>query len=478
MKSLRLFTPLLYTFLASFWTSTAMGEPVQYCKFSASNAANEEIDFCMGALLYQNASSNAHDLYLTIRVPRPDSSPLGWTAIGTGSVMEDSLMFIIYGDPLSNKNPIVSIRTADGHHQPTLLKQGDIPTGMDLRVIRASWLLLDGYEHHIPDSSAHAAWVSLVCYSCHLWQGTAIAAKAKSQPWIWAWNANQKFDVFSYDAHLDMHKHHTGAGGWGNFYVDMSSSISTAKFPPSLPPIRPNVVTLGTSDMPMSFSDSVMKVAVGPGSYLHGLILGSVFLLLFPAGVGSLRVGSSKSFKYHWVIQIIASCLLFFGLILGLLKRHDIDTFHQWAGVGVASMIGLQGFLGWWHHRKFVQIHRRTWVSYLHIWLGRLMILVGWSNVVSGLYLRGYGKSSLAVVTLIVVICLEASGFSAWTLWRQRKRVKSVSGPAWVKIGEENFALTSSDDEDDQSEVLDAREEKDETRPNQANHGDILAARL
>ncbi|KUJ19763.1 CBD9-like protein [Mollisia scopiformis] len=456
MKSFRPKVSLLCTLLGTLWVSIIAAEPVQYCKSGSPYAQNEEIDFCVGALLHQNSSSNAHDLYLTIKIPKPQNSALGWTAIGLGAMMEGSLMFIVYGDPLGHEGPIVSIRTATGHHQPTLLGRENLPEGMDLRVIRSSWLSFDSNEKQDLDNPSYEAWVSLVCYSCYLWHGTKISAEARSQPWMWAWNAEQKFDVFSYDAHLSMHKHHAGAGGWGNFYVDMSSSISTAKWPPSLPPITPDITNFGASAMQMSFSGSITDIFSGPGSYAHGFILASAFLIFFPASVVALRSRLSKSFKYHWVIQGVASLLLISGVILGLLKSRRLDTVHQWAGITLASCVGFQALFGWWHHRRFVKLQRRAWVSFLHIWLGRSMMVIGWANVVSGLSLRGYKSTSGSMLTVIIVVCLEAVGFAVWTFWRQRKWDELVREPSWADIDDERFALALSDDEDEVDEMDEA----------------------
>ena len=465
MKSLSVLTSLFLSLLGAFRISLVSAEPVQYCKFGSPDHPDEDIDFCMGALMYQNASTNGHDMFLTMTLRRHKGSALGWTAIGPGTVMKGSLMFIVYGDPLSQEEPIVSIRTATGHHQPTLLMKSDLADGMDLRVIRSSWLP-DDSPHQDPMNLSYIARISLVCYSCHLWSGTDISAQSTSQPWIWAWNAKQKFDVFSFDAHLLMHKHHAGAGGWGNFYLDMSRSISTAHFPPSLPPIRPKVATLGASDKPMSFSGSVGNMTLGPGSYFHGLILATAFLLLFPAGIIGLRAGSPKSFTYHWIIQLCASILLLVGLGLGLLKSRRINTIHQGVGIALASIIGIQGLLGWWHHRRFVRLHRRTWVSHVHIWLGRLVMVAGWGNIVSGLLLRGYKANSATVIIAIIIVCLQAVGLSGWVFWVQRRRVTYTPKPSWAKAADgddDSFALSTSDDENDDEEGNEAEDDKDET---------------
>ncbi|TVY90401.1 hypothetical protein LAWI1_G004725 [Lachnellula willkommii] len=457
---MKFITSLFFSLLGTLWIYAVRGEPVQYCKFGS----DENIDFCMGALMHQNVSTNMHDMFLTLYIRRYGGSALGWTAIGAGAVMEGSLMFIVYGDPLSQEQPIVSIRTVDGHHQPTLLAKTDLAEGMDLRVIRSTWLPDDRPGVDL-SNAPQVAKISIICYSCPRWPGADISATSQSQPWIWAWNAKQEFDVFSFDAHLKMHKHHAGAGGWGNFYLDMRRSISKDSFPPSLPPIRPNIAAVGASDTPMLLSNHITAMTIGAGSYFHGILLATVFLLLLPAGVIGLLSSSPKSFALHWIIQLCASVLFLLGLTLGLLKRSKIDTAHQWVGIAICSSIGIQGLLGWWHHRVFVRLHKRTWISYAHIWLGRLVMIAGCSNILSGLFLRGYMASSAIVVLSIVVMCSQAMGLSGWIYCVQRKK-KAEYTPnniAWAKVDEDSFALTNSDDEDmdgDDKSEEDTSEEK------------------
>ncbi|KAH6623311.1 hypothetical protein F5144DRAFT_595504 [Chaetomium tenue] len=239
--------------------SLARSEPVQYCR----RGGPSEIDFCLGALMYSNMSTSSHDLFLTFTVTRHSGSALGWTAVGAGNRMNGALMFIVYGDPLSPTNPpIVSIRTSTSHSRPTLLNRSDLPPGMDLRVISSLWTA----PSPTPPNT-HTATIHLICYSCALWPTADLSPLSPSQPWIWAWNPSQPFDVYTFDAHLAMHKHHAGAGGWGNFYLDMRRAVSTARYPPSWPPVRPRVDRLGAADTPLSLAGMV----TGKGSVVHAL---------------------------------------------------------------------------------------------------------------------------------------------------------------------------------------------------------------
>ncbi|PGH31382.1 hypothetical protein GX50_05862 [[Emmonsia] crescens] len=449
-----LLTPI-YTLILLFTTFT-LSEPVQYCRFGHNEHGPSDVDFCMGVAMHYNISSHNHDMYLTMEIPR--TSALGWTAIGTGSSMKGSLMFIIYGNPSDQHGPIVSIRTVDGHTQPQLVSQNQMG-GSDLRVLQASWM--QGTR------GMTVAKIAVVCYSCEKWPGAPISAQASSQPWIWAWNDKQDIKVYSYDAHLDMHKHHTGNGGWGNFYVDMARSVSTAKSPPSLPPIRTGVSRLGTSDSPLNAGGIISSIRANPMPSIHGFVMFVAFFILFPFGTIAMRSGSSKAFKYHWAIQLSASLFAWSGIIIGLLMNHHINTVHQWIGVSLGTYLFIQGLLGWQHHRVFVRIRRRHWASYTHIWLGRLTLILGWTNIITGMLLSGTSVSWTASMASLIAINALVLSFWVWKASRRQLRTKATtpdqttSHAVWPEPKQgDYFALGTIDEDDD----TDSEEERKKNR--------------
>lgn len=407
---------VLLSLIASF-RQLAAAEPVQYCKFGDSDNPNGRVDFCMGAVLHLNVSTSSHDLLLSFTHTRHGGSKLGWTAIGLGNVMKGSLMFIVYGDPKTDQAPLVSIRGSTGHQQPTLLTQADVG-GADLRLVEAAWMK-DTKTTGGTNRDDYVARVHLVCYSCALWPGTSVSATTKSQPWIWAWNPDQDFPVYSFDAHLKMHAHHSTSGGFGTFYVDMARAINNDPGTVSLPPIRPHVATLGASDTPAGFWKAFVIMVPSPRWHLHALLMGTAFFVLFPAGVFAMRCGARKAFKYHWVLQLAGSTLIFCGTILGLLMRRKIDTVHQSIGIAITIATGLQGFLGWRHHVKFVKTDQRTWLSDAHVILGRTVMIAGWSNVVIGMMLYKYSIAPIVVVGTLGLF--EMLGVTFW-IWRMKKR--------------------------------------------------------
>ena len=417
----------LVLFSISVILQSAIAEPVQYCRFGNADNSNERVDFCMGTVLHKNLSTASHDLLLSLTHTRHGGSRLGWTAVGLGDVMKGSLMFIIYGDPRSGQAPLLSIRGALGHHQPKLLTRADVG-GADLRLVDAAWDRLPKTIEST-DKDDYVAKINLICYSCARWPGTLISTTTKSQPWIWAWNPDQDFPVYSFDAPLEMHAHHSTSGGFGNFYVDMARAINDGSGTISLPPIRPGIAMLGTSDTPAGFWKAFVTILPNPRWHVHAVLMGVVFFVLFPGGVLAMRSGADKAFRYHWAFQLSGSVLMICGMSLGIIMRRNINTFHQSVGIGIAAAIGIQCLLGWRHHVAFFKTSQRTWVSDAHVLLGRSVILVGWGNVVIGMKLYGHSLAPMVIVILVVLVLMIGS---IW-VWRSQSRMKATQN-----IGDES----------------------------------------
>ncbi|KAL4951069.1 hypothetical protein BDW69DRAFT_45076 [Aspergillus filifer] len=448
MLWLSIATPIL---LFAPW---ALGEPVQYCRFGHDEKPGATVDFCLGINTYYNASSESHDLYLNLQINR--DSALGWTAVGTGSMMAGSLMFIIYGDPFGRDSPTVSMRTIDGHHQPKVLSEVDTG-GAELHVLEAEWVAANSTDEESNASKRDSLFVArtaIACYSCGKWAGSPISADAKAQPWLWAWNDKQEFDDYSDDVHLKMHEHHAEDGGWGRFYVDMLRSTSKGPTPPSIPSIQPGVTAIGVSDIPGGWS------WMNPAVHIHGFLMSAAFLILYPAGVFAMRSGSPKAFAYHSTIQLIASIFVLIGMAIGLLRAHKIDSLHHFIGLAVVICSVIQIALGWRHHVLFVQTRQRHWASHGHIWLGRVFLILGWTNVITGLFLTGHGWSLISLTaSFISVVALALIGW-VWYVSRQQKQRELR--PDWEDDDEafalqptrdDYFAVAADDDDEHESRI-------------------------
>ena len=441
-NSMRALRRLLCTNIALcfFLSCHVFAEQVQFCKFGAQQFPAEAVDFCVSLSAHQNDTSQSHDVYLAMSVTRPQSRAHGWTAVGIGSAMKGSMMFVIYGVPAHSASPIVSIRTAGGYVPPEPISTTE---NVQIEVVESSW-----------DSSGDDAVANILvaCYSCTSWPGSTISASDSAQPWIWAWNKDQIFEEMSEDATLEPHSHKPEDEGTGSFYVDMVRAVTTDPTT-SRPTIQHGVESVGAFEEEEGELEPDKPSKKGISAWdVHGLLMAVAFLLVLPAGAVGIRLRSSKAFKYHWVLQLLGSGIVFAGAIMGFMMSHRIAKTHQVVGLGIALCLAVQGLLGWRHHVIFMNTRRRSYFSKFHVYLGRASMLVGWSNLLSGLSLAGYHKDILLGMALLVTV--EATALFLW-MWSAGKRdAHTASGgqPRWGEELDDYFALeeNESEDEDDQ----------------------------
>ncbi|KAM0253850.1 hypothetical protein ACHAQJ_007134 [Trichoderma viride] len=438
----RLFSHLLL-FLA-----TVSATPSQYCLFGLPR---DEVDFCMAVSLYHNHSTSAHDVYLSVAVRRSnDSHALGWTAIGAGSKMAGSLMFVLYGDPESSdaKSPTLSVRTVTtGHALPLQVK--DTAKDLDIRISETKWT-------KAVNDTLYVATASIVCYACSKWQGTEVSPESASQPWIWAWNKQQRMKTFSPDQQLEMH---ALIDGYGYFYVDMKEATThNAGTIPTFD-VTGEDSNIGTSDRPIEEKKTGLwqKLLSRPLAHLHGFFMMTAFLLLFPAGAVAIRSGSDNSFKYHWVIQAMAIVFAFSGAVIAIIMSDRVfGSPHQIAGMAIVSLLAVQALLGWRHHVDFIRIFRRTWISYAHVSLGFVLLLAGWANVISGLVLYGFSKFGTVMIGLFIL--LEVVGVGSWSyLARRRSQARNSSYKETPESSAAYFALEDIPESDEEDEAPEDR---------------------
>jgi hypothetical protein len=67
-------------------------------------------------------------------------------------------------------------------------------------------------------------------------------------------------------------------------------------------------------------------------------------------------------------------------------------------------LVTLQPLMGVWHHNNFRLTGVRTWRSHLHIWFGRILILMGVINGGLGLRLAANAKRAELVSYIVLVV--------------------------------------------------------------------------
>lgn len=374
--------------------------------------------------------------------------------------MAGSLMFVMYGDPESKdaKAPTLSVRTVkSGHESPHLIAQSSGTGGVQVQMLNSSW-------HHSADGSEFIAEATAVCYDCAKWSGSAFSVEGTSQPWIWAFNNKQDLSPYAPDTQLNMHSLN---GGFGSFYVDMSSAETHHLALPQLDMEGGNVGT-SNSKITKEKPGLLETLASRPLATLHGLHMATAFLALFPLGAGMIRSESPLAFKSHWIFQVIAIFVALTGAVAGVVmsKGAIFASVHQIVGTIISSLLVAQAILGWRHHMIFMRLRRRTWVSYGHISLGWIIMIGGWGNILSGLVLYGAGKFGITVAALIVAV--EVVSLGGWILYARRRdgrkggnKNESDNAPKWDDGAASYFALDVVDSDDESDTLSDGQPEEE-----------------
>jgi hypothetical protein len=174
---------------------------------------------------------------------------------------------------------------------------------------------------------------------------------------------------------------------------------------------------------------------------LHGVILLLAFVVMFPAGFIAMKSRSPEAFKYHWMLQLAASVLTAIGVFIGLVLAPNIASArHKQLGITIIILLVFQVVSGWRHHVVFLKIRQPTWISNIHIWLGRFIIGAGWCNIVTGLSLGGF--SDLYLYIAGATMCLEATSLMFLHYGCLKTSAKKEA---------ENFALVDDSDSDEEN---------------------------
>lgn len=159
----------------------------------------------------------------------------------------------------------------------------------------------------------------------------------------------------------------------------------------------------------------------GSTGTIHGVIMSIVFLIGFP--VGSLLMPLVGNWVIHASWQMIALIGMFAGFGVGKIAADRSGDWmsdpHVQLGTFVCVLIIIQPILGWIHHRNFVKYQQRTKISHVHIWFGRLLMVIGIINGGTGLQLSGASTGPIVAYSVIGAVV-----FSLYTVGVIVKQVK------------------------------------------------------
>ncbi|KAM0385480.1 hypothetical protein ACHAPY_000016 [Fusarium culmorum] len=348
--------------------------PASYC-----DASSKKICYSW-AVPSSTSSSTSNDLYLRLEAP----TDYQWIALGTGSRMSGSTMFVIYQD--GSGNVTLSTRKGEGHVMPNYNRMSNVK-------------LLSG------SGTSNKTMVANI----H-WSGATGIDLTGSNHWISAWKKGSSLDTSDTSADINEHD------GTDDFSVDLSKASVNG---------NGNPFTNSTSAQK---SDNAVSGGGGGEDHtgsIHGAIMAVVFLLGFP--IGSVLMPFIGKWKIHASWQMIAFIGMWVGVGVGKAAAdHGGDSFsdpHIVLGVIVCVLMIVQPVLGWMHHRNYVKFQRRTTISDAHIWYGRGIMIFGIINGGLGLNLSGASTTLIIAYSVVgVVVSMIYTGGAIHKMVQQRRK--------------------------------------------------------
>jgi hypothetical protein len=182
----------------------------------------------------------------------------------------------------------------------------------------------------------------------------------------------------------------------------------------------------------------------------HGVLASLAFVILFPAGSILIRLASFPGlWLVHGIFQIFAFVVYIAAFALGVWMTNQapsrvnlIGRYHPIIGIVLFAVLFMQPVLGLIHHFQFKKYGRRTFWSYGHLWLGRLLIPIGIINGGLGLLLAtetGYGRpTSGQIAAYGAVAGLMALSWASAAIIGERRRARARKVP--VEVHKEQYA--------------------------------------
>ncbi len=337
--------------------------------------------------------------------------------------MEGANMFILYTS--GSNNITLSSRLGRGAFPPEINPAGEIT-------------LLEGTGI----SSEGVMTANIRCDSCITWDGGSMSPTNGNSNWIWSIKQGSGLDSTDISAQIRQHD------AYGAFTFDLPAATSSDS---SNPFVQAATTTQSAGSSEPSISGDS---EAGPGQSSsrssesssggdsttdmirksHGTIMAVVFLFLFPIGALMIYLPFGGRVPYiHAPIQVVSTCLLITGMILGILlgvQIDEYDEYHQIIGYIVVSCLLLfQPALGFIQHLRYRKLGKRTVFGHVHRWLGRILVLLGIINGGLGFHVSGeIGSEQVprwsviaysviaAVVGIVYIAVASGAGF-----FRERK---------------------------------------------------------
>ncbi|KAI1499872.1 hypothetical protein F5X99DRAFT_388496 [Biscogniauxia marginata] len=298
------------------------------------------------------------DLFFSLMMP----VHITWGAIGLGSSkMAGSLILMAYPSS-TGLNVTLSPRLGYGHTEPTPLSSDS-----DIQIQALSGTGLINETTYVFNGR---------CGNCRSWStkgsdnDTTLDIDSREAPMLYATGPSGETRSNDVAASVKMHSN------YGTFSMDLVRATGSG----SVPAILPSEETQSEGAVLRSAKEGKRDSA----AVAHAVLMVLCFVGLYPFGVLVLRLGGWA--RWHAANQGVALVLVIIGASLGFKisgtynRTKNFNTAHQVIGILIFIFVFVQFALGFMHHRNFKKTQQPTKLAPIHIWLGRLIILMGVIN--------------------------------------------------------------------------------------------------
>ncbi|CAJ2512948.1 Uu.00g010670.m01.CDS01 [Anthostomella pinea] len=370
-----------------------------------------------------SAASDSGNIYLQLQAP----TSYAWVALGQGTQMSGSNIFVLYTDGTGNVT--VSPRTGTGHVPP----ESNAETKLEL--LAGSGVSADGAT----------MLANVRCANCRTWPGGSMSLSDSQASWIGAWKSGASLDSSDVDVQISRHDAHD------SWTFDLTQAAVANDVNPFVAAATGGSGSgSGNSGGSSSDPDADVDTSAGPGSgaspaaaapwYVrqiptitsaHGILMALVMVILYPLGAVLMPL-FGVSWVLHAAWQMVAFLAMWAGFALGVVLAHrtglDFNSSHQRFGTAIVALFAIQPIGGYLHHLYYMKHQRRGLVSHAHIWYGRVLMLMGIIN--GGLGLRLADESNRLVIAYSIVAAVVSVIYIGGALFGVMKRRRAAGAAA------------------------------------------------
>lgn len=271
-----------------------------FTKYCPSNSPSSQVCYSVG-VPSASASTNTGNIYFQLSAP----TTLQWVALGTGTGMSGSNMFIMYQDGAGNVT--ISPRKGTFHTEPKL-DMSD--TATELELLEGS-----GVEGGMMTANVR-------CGNCESWSGGEMSLQSTGSSWIAAWRKGGSLGTADRGARLAQHD------DTASYEVDLTKAVVEADENPFVQSSEGSGNGSGSGSdtgdkggSPGQGGDDggVTVVDHGPSATVvaaHGVIMALVFAVLYP--LGALLMPLLGKWWAHGAFQAVSWALMWAAFGLGI----------------------------------------------------------------------------------------------------------------------------------------------------------------